>query len=103
MLDEETCLAEKSFPWEYGQTIQLALDVDGNRLRAWVNGVLFFDVRDERSTLSGGGIGFVIEEGCLSSDWIALTPKGSEMVAPAVRCVKSPGPDRIPSTWAAPW
>jgi ADP-ribosylglycohydrolase len=76
MLDEETCLAEKSFDWEFGQTVHLALDVDGDRLRGWVNGEPFFDVRDERSPLRGGGIAFVIEEGCLSSDWIALASKG---------------------------
>jgi hypothetical protein len=76
VLDEETVLAEESFTWEYGQTIQLALNVEGSRLRAWVNGVLFFDLLDRDSPLKSGGIAFVIEEGCLSSDWISITPAG---------------------------
>jgi ADP-ribosylglycohydrolase len=63
---EETILGEMPLPWEFWQPVSLSLQVTGQRLRAWVDEQLTFDVVNEDGTLDGGGVGLVIEEGCLA-------------------------------------
>jgi hypothetical protein len=46
--------------------MSLSLQVNGQRLRAWVDKQLVFDVPAQDSALYGGGVGLVIEEGCLA-------------------------------------
>jgi len=69
---EETLLGEMPLPWDYFQTLSLSLQVSGQRIRAWADGHLFFDVEDNDESLEGGGIGLVIEEGCLVCDWVEV-------------------------------
>ena len=45
--DEVTVLADVAFDVEYFRTYELALEVIGSRIRAWVDGVLLADVVDE--------------------------------------------------------
>jgi hypothetical protein len=76
---EETLLAEVPFPWDYFQTVSLRLLVSGQRIRAWVDGHLFFDLEDNDKSLNRGGIGLVIEEGCLACESVqveACQPQG---------------------------
>ncbi len=62
-LDGETILAEKPFEWQFGQPYALRLDVQGNKISAWVDGVLLFSVEDDSCLLTGGGIALVSEAG----------------------------------------
>ena len=71
-LDGDTVLAETDFPWDYGETYTFALRVSADRLQAAIDGDPLFDVTD--STLSGGGIGLVIEEGRVMSDEVVVRP-----------------------------
>ncbi len=67
-LDGDTVLAEAPFAWESGGEYALRLQVQGCRLRAWVNEELLFDVQDEERPLRGGGAAFVLEEGHMTSE-----------------------------------
>ncbi len=69
---EETFLGEVSFPWDYFKTVSLRLQVAGQRIRAWADGHLFFDLDDEDGALEGGGIGLLIEEGCLACESVRV-------------------------------
>jgi hypothetical protein len=69
---EETLLGEARFPWEYWQTVLLRLQIGGQRLRAWADDRLFFDLIDPEGSLDSGGIGLVIEEGCMACDWVQV-------------------------------
>jgi hypothetical protein len=42
--DQETVLAEETFEWQLWQTYHLSLEVKGERLRAWVEDKLVFEV-----------------------------------------------------------
>jgi hypothetical protein len=72
MLDEEIILEERSLPWEFGQTVDLALQVTGSRLQAWVDRQLIFDLTDEAPELASGGIALVVADGCLSCDRVSV-------------------------------
>ncbi len=67
-LDGDTLLAEVPFAWESGGNYALRLQVQGCRLRSWVNGELLFDVQDEERPLQGGGVAFVLQEGHMISE-----------------------------------
>lgn len=71
-LDSETVLAEASLHWQWNTEVKLALEVEGNRLRGWVNGVQQFDVTDDRDGLSAGGIALVVEDGSLMTSAVTV-------------------------------
>ncbi len=62
MFDTLHVLAEVDFPWEFGETHMLSLEVAGATLRAWVNGVALFTLTDAQP-LAGGAVALVCEEG----------------------------------------
>jgi ADP-ribosylglycohydrolase len=72
--DQETVLAQETFEWQAWQTYHLSLEVKGERLRAWVEDKLVFEVADPGSPLSEGAIGLVVEEGTMMADWAAIEP-----------------------------
>jgi hypothetical protein len=72
MCGQETLLGEARFPWNYWQTVLLRLQIIGRRIRAWAGDRLYFDLEDEDEILDGGGIGLVIEEGCLACEWVQV-------------------------------
>ena len=72
-LDGDTILAEKGFDWAIHSTYRLRVQVSGNRIRAWVDDELQFDVLDEDRPLSGGGVAYVVDQGHIGSQ--ALTVK----------------------------
>ncbi len=67
-------LAETAFPVEWDRQYHLALEVSGKRIRAWIDGQPVFDVLDRDQPLTGGGVGLVVEEGCLSSNAVTVKP-----------------------------
>jgi len=71
-LDGTQVLAECACPWALYQPYDLALTAVGDRLRASVNGLPLFDVRD--AALSSGAVGLLIEEGRLGVDWVQIAP-----------------------------
>jgi hypothetical protein len=76
-LDGNHVLAESDFPWELGETHSLALEVVGNRLIGFVDGVMKFNCEDTTQPLTGGGIGFVLTEGRMAADIIRVRPGSS--------------------------
>jgi ADP-ribosylglycohydrolase len=66
-------LAETPFVWQPFTQYELAIDVDGDQIRAAIDGVPLFAVRDD-DPLPGGGVGLVVEAGCLSSEAVHVTP-----------------------------
>lgn len=73
-LDGDTVLAEAPFDWHFGQSYELHLTVTGNRIRAGVDGRALFDVTDNHSPLTGGGIAFVCEAGRLAGGLVTIAP-----------------------------
>ena len=75
-MDGTTSLAEADFPWEFFRTYQLAVEVVGPRLRAWVDDHLVVEVEDTTAPLMAGGVALVCEDGCLGTDSVVVQPVG---------------------------
>ncbi|MCS7221531.1 MAG: ADP-ribosylglycohydrolase family protein [Anaerolineae bacterium] len=73
-LDGDTILAEADFPWQFGETHELSLQVMGCRLQAWVDGRLLFDMEDGDRPLDGGGVALVCEEGRTATHIVTIQP-----------------------------
>lgn len=73
-LDGETVLATRDFAWEFLETHELSLEPSGNRVRAWVDGRLFFDLADTSRPLMGGAVTLVCEEGRCSTEVVTIGP-----------------------------
>ncbi|MEJ2709125.1 MAG: ADP-ribosylglycohydrolase family protein [Anaerolineales bacterium] len=73
-LDGDAVLAEKDFEWEIYKTYTLKIQVSGNQIKAWVDGKLQFDLVDEGSPLSGGGVAYVLDQGHISSQSMTVKP-----------------------------
>ncbi|MBN1248016.1 MAG: ADP-ribosylglycohydrolase family protein [Anaerolineae bacterium] len=73
-LASDTILAQRSFEWDVYRTYRLKLQVSGNRIRAWVDGQLQFDVVDADTPLLGGGVAYVVDQGHISSQSMAVRP-----------------------------
>lgn len=74
VLDGEEVLAERDFPWEYGETHEFSLQVVGLHLEAGIDGQFLFGVDDPDSPLCSGAIALVCEEGCMSCDTVVIRP-----------------------------
>lgn len=75
-LEGEQILAETGFAWEHLRPVDLALEVKGAHLRAWIYGRLVFDLEDQQDPLLDGGTAFVVEEGHLMAEAISISPAG---------------------------
>jgi ADP-ribosylglycohydrolase len=73
-LDGDTILAEADVPWQLGETHTLSLQAVGNRLQAWVDGRLLFDIEDRDHPLDGGGVALVCEEGRTATRIVTVQP-----------------------------
>jgi len=73
-LDGDTILAEKDFNWEIHKTYTLKMQVSGNQIKAWVDGKHQFDLFDEGTPLSGGGVAYVLDLGHISSQLMTVKP-----------------------------
>ncbi len=72
-LDGDMVLGTSDFKWEYNCRYHLKLSVLGNKIKAWVDGKLAFDVTDNNRPLMDGGVAYVIEDGHLTSEAIKVT------------------------------
>jgi hypothetical protein len=75
-LDGDTVLAETNFPWTFGVTYNLRLEVVGTQLRAWINDEQIFAVKDPDRALTGGGVALVCEEGRTATEVVKVEPAG---------------------------
>ncbi len=75
-LDGDTTLAEGDFPWQFGETHELSLQVVENRLQAWADGQLLFTVSDTDRPLASGGVALVCEEGRTATNAVVVRPAG---------------------------
>ncbi len=73
-LDGDTILAERDFAWEIEKTYTLKMQVSGNHLSAWVDGQLQFDIVDEGTPLSSGGVAYVVDQGNIGSRAMSVKP-----------------------------
>jgi hypothetical protein len=73
-LDDETILAEADFSWDWNTEYKLALEVEGNHLRGWIDHHQKFDVVDSSQPFSAGGIALVCEDGSIMSNSIQVEP-----------------------------
>ena len=71
---QNTVLSEVPFEWRFWEAYDLALAVQGDHLRGWLNGELVIDVLDAATPLTCGAIGLIVEEGFLMSDALMLKP-----------------------------
>ncbi len=70
----ETVLAETAFPWTFGATYRMSLQVVGCRIRAAIDGKVLFEVEDTDQPLTGGGVALIATEGRLSADTVYVHP-----------------------------
>ena len=73
-LDGDAILGEKDFEWEIHSSYTLKMQVSGNRIKAWVDDQLQFDVVDEDKPLLGGGVAYVVDQGHISSQAMTVKP-----------------------------
>ena len=73
-LDGDTILGEKDFEWQIHSSYTLKMQVSGNRIKAWVDNQLQFDVFDEERPLLGGGVAYVVDQGHISSQAMIVKP-----------------------------
>jgi len=84
MLDGQTILAEMNFNWEFTGNYQLSIEVDGNRIAAWIGQQPLFQIIDSDRPLTSGAIGIVCEEGRgrngpVTIEPLDLQPVGTEL------------------------
>jgi len=75
-LDDDNVLAEASFAWEPDRVYTLSIEAVGSHLRAWIDGLLLFDIEDDHRPLESGGVALVCEEGRTSTDAVTVRPAG---------------------------
>jgi len=73
-LDGDTVLGEKDFDWKIHHTYSLKLQVSGNRIQAWVNDQLQFDVTDDKLPLLGGAVAYTVDLGHIASQAMTVKP-----------------------------
>lgn len=79
-LDGEEVLAEVNWPWAYGETHELCLEVVSNRLCAWVDREQVFAFEDTISPLDGGAVALVIHEGRTATHKVQVEAASEEAV-----------------------
>lgn len=73
-LDGETVLAETDLAWAFDAPYHLALEAEGSRLRAFLDGALLFDLEDTNRPLAGGAVALVCEEGMMTCEAVEVGP-----------------------------
>ncbi|SHG64627.1 ADP-ribosylglycohydrolase family protein [Bradyrhizobium erythrophlei] len=73
-IHDETILATDRFAWQFDQKYEVALQVDGDKIEAYVAGKKLFAVRDTGELLlSGGGVGLIVDTGSISTQAVHVT------------------------------
>jgi ADP-ribosylglycohydrolase len=78
---EREILAERLLDLDVTVSHRLRLDALGDRIRASIDGVLVFDIRDTRLATEGGAIALVCEEGRVESGDVIVRPPDLESFA----------------------
>jgi len=73
-LDGDSVLAEAEGGWEFGKTSELQLEVEGDRLRGYIDGEQVIEARDPQRSLAEGGVALVCEEGRIGCSRVAIRP-----------------------------
>ena len=73
-LDGTRALAEQDFPWEFGQTYQLGLQIVGTHLEGWIGGQLLLEAEDAERPLMSGAVALVCEEGRTATQALTVQP-----------------------------
>jgi len=73
-LDGDKVLAEVDFPWEFGNTYDLRIQVSGTRIQGWIDGQKLFDMHDTDRPLESGAVALLCEEGRVASDAVTVQP-----------------------------
>jgi len=69
-------LVSTSFKWKLDQTYKLAIEVDGDLMRAAIDDLMVLEAYDKQGTC--GGIGFVVNNGSVSAEAVKVgVPRGS--------------------------
>ena len=72
VLHDEKVLAESDFSWEFGQTMEMSLEVNGNQLTGSIDGeTVLISTSD---TFADGAVGLVIEEGRTATRSVRVQP-----------------------------
>jgi hypothetical protein len=73
--DRERVIANVDFPWQFGQMYHLALEVEGNHIRGYIDDLLLFNVMDrERDVLVDGGIALIVTDGRTATQAVRVEP-----------------------------
>jgi hypothetical protein len=73
-LDGTTIMAETDFPWQFGETHALSLEVVGAHLKAWIDDRQVFDLDDTDRPLSGGAVALMCEGGRTATQTVRVCP-----------------------------
>ena len=71
---DESVLAEAPGGWTFGETSDLQLEVEGDRLVGSIDGKVVIEATDSDASLSSGGVALVCEEGRIGCDEVAIHP-----------------------------
>jgi hypothetical protein len=74
VLDGEAMLGEVPFAWKLDQSYDLRIQVVKSHIWGWVDGNLLFDIEDEGTPLSGGGVALLSQEGRMECDVVTVQP-----------------------------
>lgn len=70
VVGDEDILASREFAWENGVSYELTVSVRGDQLTGYINGQRMLTARD--NALDCGGMGLMIEEGCIASHKVSV-------------------------------
>ena len=71
-LDGQHTLGEKEFDFEWDQPVQLQIKAQEERIQAWANQKLVFDILDHDWRLISGTVALVIEEGRMACSEVSV-------------------------------
>ena len=73
-LDGDHTLAQCPFDWQLTKTYNLALQVQGTQIQAWIDNQLLFTVTDNDRPLSGGGVALFCDQGRVAAGPVTVRP-----------------------------
>ena len=72
VLNDEKVLAEADFPWEFGQKLEMSLEVNGDQLIGSIDAETVLTTTSD--SFSDGAVGLVIEEGRSATSQVHVQP-----------------------------